>query len=132
MLYSLRKVMEVTQGERIKMLREEKKMTMAEVGRRIGVGRPTIYKYETGAITKIPDEKIEALAQLFGVSEQFLKGWSDKRDPDPIEMIGMPVPDGEKFVELYSMMSYKDRITLTEIYQRAYEKLKEEESEGSV
>lgn len=120
----------MTQGERIRMLREEKKMSMAEVGRRIGVGRPTIYKYETGAIAKIPDEKVEALAKLFDVSEQFLKGWSDKREVDPVETIGIPVPDGEKFVKLYCVMSHRDRVALTEIYQRAYKALEEESSES--
>jgi transcriptional regulator with XRE-family HTH domain len=106
-------------------------MTIAEVGRRIGVGRSTAYKYETGAIAKIPDDKVEALAKLFGVSEPFLKGWSDKREVDPVETIGMPVPDGEKFIKLYCVMSYQDRVTLTEIYQRAYKKLEESESESN-
>ena len=123
-----REMMNVTQGERIKMLREEKRMTLAEVSRHIGVSRATVYKYEIGAIAKIPDEKIVLLAELFGVSEQFLKGWSDRREVDPVETIGMPVPDGEKFVKLYSAMSDEDRVALTEIYQRAYEKLEEAES----
>lgn len=118
----------MTQGERIKMLREEKRMSKAEVARRIGVGRSTAGKYETGAIAKIPDDKVEALAKLFGVSEQFLKGWSDKRESDPVETIGMPVPDGERFIKLYSVMPYQDRVALTEIYQRAYRLLEESES----
>ena len=115
-------VISVTQGERIKMLREEKHMTIAEVGRRIGVGRSTAYKYETGAIAKIPDDKVEALAQLFGVSEQFLKGWSDKREESAVETVGVPFPDGEKFIQAYSYMTYDERVQLTNLVTAGYDR----------
>lgn len=98
-------------------------MTLEEVAKRIGVSRPTVYKYETGAIITIPPDRIMALAELFEVSEQFIMGWSDKRGVDPDETIWFPVPDGPKFIEAYKVMSYQDRVTLTEIFQRAYEKL---------
>jgi len=117
----------MTQGERIRMMREEKRMTLEDVAKQIGVGRPTVYKYETGAIATIPNEKVKAMSKLFGVSEAFLMGWSDIREPDPKETIGIAVPDGEKFIKAYSVMSGQDRATLVEIFQRAYEKLEENE-----
>ena len=118
----------MTQGERIRMLREEKGMSMADVGRAIGIGRPTVYKYETGAIENIPNEKIEAMAKLFGVSEAFLKGWSDNRE-ETTSGIGIAVPDGKRFIEAYKVMSYEDRVVLTDIFKRAYEKLDRMENE---
>ena len=117
----------MTQGERIRMLREEKKMTLEDVAKQIGVGRPTVYKYETGAIATIPNEKVKAMAKLFDVSESFLMGWSDSRKSDPKETIGIAIPDGEKFVKAYSVMSFEDRAVLTDIFRRAYEKMEREE-----
>lgn len=118
--------MAVTQGERIRMLREEKHMTLEEVAKQIGVSRATVYKYETGAIENIPNEKVEAMAKLFGVSEAFLKGWSDQRKANPAETIGIVIPDSGRFMRAYSVMSDEDRAALVAIFQRAYDKLEEE------
>ena len=122
--------MNVTQGERIKMLREEKKMTLEAVAKQIGVSRATVYKYETGAIANIPNEKFGALAELFGVSEPFLKGWSDHREMAKDEPFGIAIPDGKKFIKAYSVMSMEDRAILVEIFQRAYDTLERNEKEN--
>lgn len=127
--YTSGEVIIMTQGERIKMLREEKQMTMAAVARAIGVSRATAFKYETGAIENIPNEKVEAMAKLFGVSEAYLKGWSDNREETPAG-IGIAVPDGKRFIEAYKVMSYEDRVVLTDIFKRAYEKLDKMEKEN--
>jgi len=37
------------------------------------------------------------------------------------------VPDNEMFVKAYEVMSYDDRVALTEIFDRAFRKLKEKE-----
>ena len=115
-------VMKLTQGERIRMLREERKMTLEDVAKELGVGKPTVYKYETGAIAKIPNDKVDALAKMFGVSKPYLMGWSDKREESGIETVGVPFPDGEKFIQAYSYMTYDERIQLTELLTTAYDR----------
>lgn len=72
-------------GERIHMLRKENNMTLEDVATQIGVGRPTILKYESGAIANIPTERIHQLANLFKVSRPFLMGWTDERNVNPSE-----------------------------------------------
>ena len=129
MWYTLNwEMMEVTQGECIRMLREEKQMTLEDVAKQIGVSRATIFKYEKGAIENIPNDKIEALAKLFNVSKAFLKGWSDSREDVRVGTIDIAVPDGERFAKAYSVMPEEDRIILVGIFQRAYEKLEEMEN----
>jgi len=39
-------------GDKIKNLRIQNKMTLEEVGNRIGVSKQTLYKYENNIITK--------------------------------------------------------------------------------
>lgn len=68
----------MTIGERIKMLRENHKYTLAEVGAAIGASVQSLYKYENGIVTNIPSDKIEGLARIFSVSPAYLMGWEDE------------------------------------------------------
>lgn len=72
-------------GERIKELRKEKGMTLEDVAQAIGVGRATVLKYENGAITNIPTERVHQLANLFKVTRPYLMGWTDERKVNPSE-----------------------------------------------
>lgn len=70
----------MAKGERIKVLREHFGFTQDELAEKIGTTKQTIYKYETGLITNIPSDKIEAMAELFGVSPSFLMGWDEPEE----------------------------------------------------
>ena len=95
----------MTVGERIRALREEKDMSLAEVARQIGIGRSTLYKYETGAIRNIPPDNIHALANFFGVMRPYLMGWTDERNINPAKNLDMVAermrmaPDGSTLRE---------------------------------
>ena len=64
-------------GDKIKNLRIQNKMTLEEVGNRIGVSKQTLYKYENNIITNITSDKIEGLAKIFNVSPSRIMGWDD-------------------------------------------------------
>lgn len=64
-------------GDKIKNLRIQNKMTLEEVGNRIGVSKQTLYKYENNIITNIPSDKVEGLAKIFNVSPALIMGWND-------------------------------------------------------
>jgi len=68
----------MAKGERIKALREQFGMTQDELAEKIGTTKQTVYKYEMGIITNVPSDKIEAMANLFGVSPSYLMGWDDQ------------------------------------------------------
>ena len=70
--------------ERIHELRTSKKMTLEELGEKVGVGKATIKKYESGVITNIPSDKIEALAEALGTTPSYIMGWAS---PNPDKMI---------------------------------------------
>lgn len=62
----------MTMGERIRILRKQHKMSMEELGSKIGVGKSAILKYEKGQVENLPRSTIEKMAILFGVSPSYL------------------------------------------------------------
>lgn len=68
-------------GERIKWLRKTKcDLTMEDVGKKLGVNKATIQKYENGVITTIPSDKVEKMAELFETTPGFIMGWDIEPD----------------------------------------------------
>jgi transcriptional regulator with XRE-family HTH domain len=52
-------------------------MSPEELGKRVGVQRAAIQKYEKGTVTNIPIHTIEKIAQIFDVSPTYIVGWND-------------------------------------------------------
>lgn len=69
--------MSISPATRIKELRTLSGMSQEELGRRIGVQRAAINKYEVGAVTNIPIATIEKIARVFDVSPTYIVGWND-------------------------------------------------------
>ena len=67
----------ISPGARIKELRTLAGMSQEELGRRVGVQRAAINKYEVGSVTNIPIATIEKMAQVFDVSPTYIVGWND-------------------------------------------------------
>lgn len=65
-------------GDRIKQKRESVGMTQPELAALIQSTKQNIYKYESGIITNIPSDKIEAIAAALMVSPAYLMGWEEE------------------------------------------------------
>lgn len=65
-------------GARIKAARENRCMTQTELGKLCGTTKQTIFKYESGIITNIPMDKIEAIAAALETTPIDLLGWANK------------------------------------------------------
>lgn len=63
-----------TMGRRMESRRREMKMTMAELGNRVGVAASTIQRYEAGRIARPKYPVICAIASALGVSAKDLTG----------------------------------------------------------
>ena len=72
-------------GKRIKMLREQRGMTLEEVAKKCNTIKQTIYKYENEIVTNIPYDKIELLAKALDVSPSYLFGWNES-SPDKLQL----------------------------------------------
>lgn len=64
-------------GTRIKYLRDLTGLSQEELGRRVGLQRAAINKYEKGTVENIPIKTIEKIARVFDVSPTFIVGWSE-------------------------------------------------------
>ena len=74
--------MTISPGTRIKELRTIAGMSQEELGRRVGVQRAAINKYEKGTVENIPLKTIEKIAQVYDVSPTYIVGWNgDESNP---------------------------------------------------
>lgn len=67
----------MTFGEKMKMLRIQRGLTLEEVGNRVGVGKSTVRKWESGQIANMRRDKIVLVAKALGVKPSYLMGWDD-------------------------------------------------------
>ena len=77
-------------AERIKHLRAEQGLTLEEVAKKVGVGKSTVRKWETGMIANMKRDKIALLADALNTTPEYLMGWTEKEpaEADPrIDMI---------------------------------------------
>ena len=62
-------------SENLRKLRKLKGLSLEELSDRVGTSRQTIHRYETGVISNIPHDKVEALARALGTTPAYLMGW---------------------------------------------------------
>lgn len=64
----------MTVGERIKYRRKELGISADKLAERIGVSRATVFRWENGAIEKVPGDTLVPIAQALSVSPAYLMG----------------------------------------------------------
>lgn len=108
-------------GTRIKYLRQLSNMSQEELGRRVGVQRAAINKYEKGSVTNIPIATIEKIANVFEVSPTFIVGW-DNANSNPLSAEVKVIQGVQRFygneaveiLEIYSTINNKGRKRIIE------------------
>lgn len=66
--------------EKIKLLRQQKGLTLEQVGEYVGVGKSTVRKWENGMIENMRRDKIAKLAAVLGTTPDYLMGWKIEQD----------------------------------------------------
>lgn len=67
-------------SDRLRKLRQEKKLTQEQLGKILGIGKSTISMYENNNST--PDDELKKkITEFFNVSLDYLMGKSDIRNP---------------------------------------------------
>jgi transcriptional regulator with XRE-family HTH domain len=95
-------------GTRIKELRILSGLSQEELGKRVGVQRAAINKYEKGSVTNIPLSTIEKMAAVFEVSPTYIVGWDDSK----MDQLALEV----KILQGVSKFYGKDSVELLECY----------------
>ena len=101
-------------SQRIKTLIEQSKLSYQELEKRTGIKKSSLQRYASGVTAKIPLDVIEKLSATFGVSQEYLMGWSENESqeittPDKVELT-----EGERMVlDLFSQVpEEKQRMVL--------------------
>ena len=100
--------MTICPGTRIKELRLLAEMSQEELGRRVGVQRAAINKYEKGTVENIPIHTIEKIAQVCDVSQTYIVGWSGGA--------GNPLAVEVKVIQVVKRFYGKDSVDVLEDY----------------
>lgn len=78
-----------TIGDRIKEKRLLNNVTQEELGKKAGVSKVTIHKYETNVITNIPSDRIESIARALETTPAYLMGWENKVNTENFEFVDL-------------------------------------------
>ena len=78
-----------TIGDRIKEKRLLNNVTQEELGKKAGVSKVTIHKYETNVITNIPSDRIKSIARALETTPAYLMGWENKVDNKDFEFVDL-------------------------------------------
>lgn len=91
-------------GEKMKQLRLELGLTLEEVGDRVGVGKSTVRKWESGQIANMRRDKIALVAKALGTTPAYLMGWDEDtdREPKPVQKNG---PEYDELIRLFAGLS---------------------------
>ena len=102
-------------SERIKLLIEQSKQSYQELEKITGIKKSSLQRYASGTTAKIPLDVIEKLSATFGVSQEYLMGWSEseeKKSPQEPKLT-----EGEQmWLELYQKLSSETREQLVEAF----------------
>lgn len=94
------------------MRREQLGITQTALADMIGESKQTIYKYESGVVSNIPSDKIEAIANVLDVSPAWICGWEQDSEI-PVPSGFDPLPDMEE-IPLVGRIACGEPITAEE------------------
>lgn len=79
-------------GDRIKTARKQRGYSAEYVAQKLDVSPPTVYRYESGGIEKVPGDTLLKIAEILGVSPEYLMGWEGNDSPAPNISNIIPMP----------------------------------------
>jgi transcriptional regulator with XRE-family HTH domain len=117
-----------TLKDRIKEQRELHDMTLKELSARIGVRDATIQRYESGEIVNVKHETICKMAEIFGVTPEYLMGWTDKTSRTTA---AIPSAADRKILELLKQIPEEQKQLLLAQLEASVQFLKSRDSHES-
>lgn len=100
-------------AERFKALREEKRMTLAEVANKVGVSEATAQRWESGNIKQVRYGRIDKLAEALGTTPAYLMGYDEQEKPQQEPM----TEEEEQFLVILRQLSPQGRAAAAQMLQ---------------
>lgn len=104
----------MTFSDRLRQLRQEKKMTQAVLGRAIDISPRMISFYESGNHFPRDEVILKRIAALFEVSLDYLMGYSDLREEESLKKLcgtyrGLSAEDRRTVMDFMEFLAEKNR-----------------------
>ena len=103
-------------GKRIKERRNEIGISMPELGRRVGVNKSTIQRYETDGVNPNRSMIINGLAEALQTTPEWLTGLSEEKEVKDVD--GRTICEGEVLDHLNSFLDAVSKTVQPEIQRR--------------
>lgn len=78
-------------SNKIKELRLKQNLTLEQLADKVGVGKSTVRKWETGMIENMRRDKIVLLAKALHVTPEYLLGWNENKEQASVQGVKIPV-----------------------------------------
>lgn len=105
-------------AKKIKELRTQQKLTLEEVAFKVGVGKSTVRKWETGMIANMGQDKVTALAEALHTTPGYLMGWEESDATKNTSSL-----DNE-FFQILSTLSDEDKEWLLDVIKSVIDRRK--------
>ncbi len=92
--------------ELIKERRKERRLTLRDAGKIIGISESTFSRYENGAIKDIPAEKIKKICDVLTISPQELMGWEEENSD--VSIISLLQEIKKELQDIHSTLKLKE------------------------
>lgn len=109
-------------GDLIKEARLAKGLTQEELGKLVGVQKSAIAKYENGRVVNIKRSTLRKLATALNLKGSDLIIQSNPKEAAELSARVLTDSDLRELVELYSLLSKKDKRTVQDLARRLAEK----------
>lgn len=106
-----------TARERIQDLLKEKKITQAQLAKKIGCSESTMSRFLRGDTEKLGNDAVIAIADFFGVSADFILGITDDPSASDVTMLNAAAAEAAK------MAVYENAGEMREQYSRTIDRM---------
>lgn len=103
-------------ADKIKQLRISQNMTLEDVAQKVGVGKSTVRKWETGMIANMRRDKIAVLAEALNTTPAYLMGWEDD-----VSLAAEQSDADRQFYQLLSTMTEEEKLWLLNVIKSVIE-----------
>lgn len=103
-------------ADKIKQLRISQNMTLEDVAQKVGVGKSTVRKWETGMIANMRRDKIAVLAEALNTTPAYLMGWEDD-----VPLVAEQSDADRQFYQLLSTMTEEEKLWLLNVIKSVIE-----------
>jgi len=106
-------------GQKIYNLRNQKGMTLEELGTKVGVGKSTVRKWENGIIANMKRDKIAKVAEALETTPAYLMGWEDHLEHNQISK------QEQDHLNKYRLIDDKGKHTVETVLEMEYNRCKD-------